>query len=64
MREQEQKCAQNMQITLPAVVVEAMAYVPFQQYETVYDAMEGFENGTIFPELNKPFLGADRRGMR
>ncbi len=43
---------------LPAVTAEAMAYVPYQQYNTVYNAEKGLENGTIFPELDKPFLGS------
>lgn len=34
----------------------AMAYVPWQSWDEVYDLDEGFEHGTIFPELNKPFL--------
>ena len=32
----------------------AMAYVPWQKFDRVY---EDLENGTIFPELNKPFTG-------
>lgn len=36
----------------------AMAYVPWQRLTSIYeDLNEGFENGTIFPELNKPFEG-------
>ncbi len=49
---------------LPKVVVEAMAYVPFQQYKTVFSPEQGFENGTIFPELNKPFLGTGWGDMK
>lgn len=38
--------------------VIAMAYVPWQHFEKIYDNLEeGFNNGTIFPELNKPFTG-------
>ncbi len=42
---------------LPAIPVPAMAYVPFQQYNTTYAPEKGLEMGTIFPELDKPFLG-------
>lgn len=36
----------------------AMAYVPIQQFHTVYDLDEALRVGTIFPELNKPFYGS------
>jgi len=42
---------------LPTVTVAAMAYVPFQQFGTVYEPEMGLRSGTIFPELDKPFLG-------
>lgn len=36
----------------------AMAYVPWQHLENVYENLEeAFMIGTIFPELNKPFTG-------
>ena len=36
----------------------AMAYVPWQQFEKMYEDLENaFCTGTIFPELNKPFTG-------
>ncbi|MDE6960350.1 MAG: spore coat associated protein CotJA [Lachnospiraceae bacterium] len=41
----------------------AMAYVPWQRWHTVYDLEKGLSTGTIFPELNKPFLGV-RGGCR
>ncbi|HJB74375.1 MAG TPA: spore coat associated protein CotJA [Candidatus Eubacterium faecale] len=35
-----------------------MAYVPFQQHPVLYDdTMTGLCAGTIFPELDKPFIG-------
>ncbi|MGN0292241.1 MAG: spore coat associated protein CotJA [Lachnospiraceae bacterium] len=40
----------------------AMAYVPWQYFEHVYEPDRALEVGTIFPELNKPFYG--RKGMR
>lgn len=36
----------------------AMAYVPWQKNFKMYENIdEAFKTGTIFPELNKPFLG-------
>lgn len=41
---------------LPKDTAYAMAYVPFQQEDSeVYSADQGFSQGTMFPELNKPF---------
>lgn len=38
--------------------VVAMAYVPWQHFNGIYENLEeGFQSGTIFPELNKPFTG-------
>lgn len=43
---------------LPEDATVTMAYVPFQQQPVLYDdTMTGFNVGTVFPELNKPFLG-------
>ena len=35
----------------------AMAYVPFQGWSELYDLEKGFQRGTIFPCLDKPFMG-------
>lgn len=35
----------------------AMAYVPWQKWECVYDMTKGFERGTIFEQLDKPYVG-------
>ena len=36
----------------------AMAYVPWQHFHQIYDNLEeAYQQGTIFPELNKPFMG-------
>ena len=36
----------------------AMAYVPWQEFEKLYDDLEkAYHIGTIFPELNKPLTG-------
>ncbi len=38
--------------------VIAMAYVPWQHFNQIYDNLEeAYGEGTIFPELNKPFMG-------
>lgn len=34
-----------------------MAYVPFQTDTTLYPPEKALENGTLFANLNKPFLG-------
>lgn len=39
----------------------AMAYVPWQHFNTVYDVDKALQCGTIFPELNKPWYG--KRGV-
>ena len=36
----------------------AMAYVPWQNLTNIYENLEdAYCEGTIFPELNKPFMG-------
>lgn len=40
----------------------AMAYVPFQKWEDIYDEAAGFQRGTIFCALDKPFLGRELKG--
>ena len=35
----------------------AMAYVPWQKWCNIYEICKGFQRGTIFAELDKPFLG-------
>ena len=42
---------------LPDPMVLAMSYVPMQIYKDMYSIDEGFQRGTVFPELDKPFLG-------
>lgn len=41
---------------LPSDPTVAMAYVPFQQWGEIYESSKGLERGTIFPDLDKPFL--------
>ena len=35
----------------------AMAYVPWQEWETMYDDERALERGTAFPSLDLPFMG-------
>lgn len=37
----------------------AMAYVPYQQWETPYESDVALARGTIFPSLDKPFIGEE-----
>ncbi len=49
----------TMQSSLPAFPVHtnlAMAYVPFQTWETPMMAEEALQAGTVFPSLVMPFL--------
>ena len=46
---------------LPENPVVAMAYVPFQTDSTTFDEMQALACGTLFPSLNKPFLGSGAR---
>lgn len=39
-----------------------MAYVPWQQFSETYEPAKALKQGTIFPELDKPFFG--RRARR
>lgn len=38
-------------------MIPAMAYVPMQRFEQIYDLSAALKNGTLFPELCKPFCG-------
>ena len=43
---------------LPKDTVEGMAYIPFQPYAPdMCKAVLGYENGTMFKALHKPFYG-------
>ncbi|MBR1863686.1 MAG: spore coat associated protein CotJA [Ruminococcus sp.] len=36
-----------------------MAYVPYQQWEKPYEEEVGLSRGTVFPSLDKPFIGEE-----
>ena len=61
MMHQQADCGNSMHDELRGMPL-AMGYVPWQNFGCTYEAMEGLQAGTIFPELEKPFYG--RRGMR
>lgn len=42
----------------PAEISLAMAYIPQQRIETLYEPMQAYRAGTLYPELDKPFLAA------
>ena len=46
----------KMKMPLPETVSEAMAYVPFQQWDTLYPCEKALYVGTVFTVLDKPFL--------
>lgn len=37
----------------------SMAYVPWQSWDQIYEPDTGLTRGTIFPELDFPFLGEE-----
>lgn len=39
----------------------AMAYVPWQKWQQIYEPCQALQRGTIFKELDKPFLGRGGR---
>ncbi|MDP4108656.1 MAG: spore coat associated protein CotJA [Bacillota bacterium] len=47
----------NVQMFEMRNMVLTMAYVPDQQWDKTYEPDTGLSRGTIFPELDKPFMG-------
>ena len=45
--------------SLPKEPVVAMAYVPYQNPTLIYSAEQGIKRGTLFPCLDKPFVGCE-----
>ena len=43
--------------TFPQHVSLAMAYVPYQPFENLYDGDTALERGTLFKALDMPFMG-------
>ncbi|MCM1114794.1 MAG: spore coat associated protein CotJA [Clostridium sp.] len=42
---------------LPEDAAVTMAYIPLQLEAITYDDEKALDNGTLFPVLNKPFMG-------
>lgn len=57
---QEQSCSRGCRPKNSDPIREleiAMAYVPWQHFQSIYEPDKALQVGTVFPELNKPFLG-------
>ena len=52
-----QSCKLKDPSPLPENPVEAMAYIPFQQWGETYGELKAFDRGTLFPNLDKSFYG-------
>ncbi|MDK2802933.1 MAG: spore coat associated protein CotJA [Oscillospiraceae bacterium] len=37
----------------------SMAYIPFQCWGEIYDSETAFNRGTLFPDLDLPFIGEE-----
>ena len=47
----------NTMSPFPQNISLAMAYVPYQNWQNIYDVDNAFMAGTLFADLDKPFLG-------
>ena len=57
-----EKPAESCPVTkgrFPADTPIGMAYVPYQFWEKPYDEPTALARGTIFPSLDKPFIGKE-----
>ena len=52
--------SEQKQMPCPKMTL-AMAYVLNQEWETPYGVTEGMHRGTLFPSLDKPFLGGGNK---
>ena len=53
-------CGESLSYDQLQMMPLAMAYVPWQQWQNVYDCSKGLEHGSIFEELILPFHHASR----
>ena len=53
----QRECGERYDMSSCQDFALAMAYVPWQHFEHVYEPDRALQIGTIFPELNKPFCG-------
>ncbi|MDO5402071.1 MAG: spore coat associated protein CotJA [Eubacteriales bacterium] len=47
-------------INYDQVQVPGMCYVPWQRWQKIYEPGPALQCGTLFPILNKPFVGGCR----
>ena len=52
-RPRPRSCSQDQLAGMPL----AIAYVPWQRWNQTYSLDKALKVGTVFPELDKPFLG-------
>lgn len=55
--DQPSLCCEQPSTMFPKDTPPAMLYVPYQSWRKVYEPGVGLERGTIFEELDKPFIG-------
>ena len=48
---------ENDMSAFPPYTPVAMCYVPMQKIKAVYEPELAWRQGTLFPDLDKPFLG-------
>ena len=53
-------CGESINCDPLQILPLAMAYVPWQQWQNVYDGSKGLEYGTVFEELLFPFQHASK----
>lgn len=58
----EERCRQICRDMPVDEMTPAMGYVPWQKFTDSFDLCYGFQVGTIFPELCRPFCG--KRGCK
>ncbi|MDO5411710.1 MAG: spore coat associated protein CotJA [Lachnospiraceae bacterium] len=52
----QQPCRNSCSLEKMDQYVVAMAYVPWQKFGETLDPAKGMRIGTIFPEMNRPFM--------
>ncbi len=60
-KNQSIRCCIQPEGAFPECTPIAMAYIPFQDVNEIYDECKALERGTAFPCLDKPFLGGGCR---
>ncbi len=54
----------NNASVFPENISLAMAYVPYQSWQNIYAVDDALNAGTLFADLDKPFLGAGKERKR